>query len=334
MGIKPPSKSGHPTLLQQLFADKEHINQDIFALCLAEWGGQLSVGGENSSYHQGEVQYLRMSSTSGYYNVYLSAITVGSSTANGLGSVMIDSGTTYSYFASRPYQALRKGIEDYCSQNKGCGASKYGSSCYALGNSDLSRFPEMKMLFENVETRWSPRAYLYWKGRDRWCYSFQDDGPGANTVLGTSWMMHQDVIFDVPGNKVGVAPARCPEYRERPNEGTALPFEPNEPRPGLRSSDMPRRKPSKAQKFNVGLLWAGLSGGVCLATGIIGIVAAVCPRLTSDQIQQGQSKNLAGSGSAVTVGMSAQSHEEDGLLVPEEEEAAQGPKSPNFLKVA
>lgn len=86
-----------------------------------------------------------------------------------------------------------------------------------------------QMNFDGVEVNWTPWAYLYRKGRgsQRWCYSFQansavlaeavrmegapthfiaplddgqDDGPGASTVLGASWMMHQDTAKTLTKN--------------------------------------------------------------------------------------------------------------------------------------
>merc|ERR1719436_859532 len=71
------------------------------------------------------------------------------------------------------------------------------------------------MIFEEkLHMTWSPRSYMYQRGSTpQWCYSFEDDGPGAGTTLGASWMVHQDVIFDMRAMKVGIAPADCPEFR-------------------------------------------------------------------------------------------------------------------------
>ena len=42
---------------------------------------------------------------------------------------------------------------------------------------------QLQMNFEGVKVNWVPRAYLHkGKGSQRWCYSFQDIGPGQSTL--------------------------------------------------------------------------------------------------------------------------------------------------------
>merc|ERR1712232_291115 len=53
-------------------------------------------------------------------------------------------------------------------------------------------------------------------GHETWCYSFEDDGPNAKTVLGATWMMHQDIVFDLAQQRLGIVQANCPVYKQRP----------------------------------------------------------------------------------------------------------------------
>ncbi|CAL1146693.1 unnamed protein product [Cladocopium goreaui] len=317
MGIRQPP-TGDPTLLQQLLRDREHINADVFSMCIAESGGHLAVGGPNTSYHRGEVKHLKMRLSGGFFNVQLTELSIAGSIATDFRNTIIDSGTTWTYFGSRPYQTIRKGIEDFCGTHQSCGS--LSGSCWHV--SDLKGFPDMEMNFEGVKVNWVPRAYLHkGKGSQRWCYSFQDDGPGASTVLGASWMMHQDVIFDMPQQMVGVVPAECPEYSTRPEhdpsmEDLSTPFT-------SAPSIQPPAKRFKAKKFNIGLLWAGLASGACLATGFISIVAAAC-RPAGESDDKVQTKN-AKNGEVV----GAQTEEEDELL-----ERQEGTSTQNFLKIA
>jgi hypothetical protein len=223
LGIGPSSR----TLLQDLFADQGHVDSSIFALCFADWGGRLVVGGHNESYHTGPVQYMPMTTSSGQYIVPLAAMLVdGLEVSNMLGTTFIDSGTTYTYMATSAYRALRDAIEKYCSRNGNCGARQTGK-CWSLSEGLLPQsFPNVTMVFESFETTiqmtWGPRSYMYQRGAaPDWCYSFEDDGPGAGTTLGASWMVHQEVIFDMRAMKVGIAPAACPEFR-REVEGTIV----------------------------------------------------------------------------------------------------------------
>jgi len=219
MGIRPPGR-GAPTVLQELFADRAHIDVDVFALCLAEWGGSIIVGGHNASYHTGALTYVPLTTTSGYYSIPLTSMSVqGHVISSRFGRTIIDSGTTYVYMASQPYRALRGAIESYCQSHGGCGARSYGT-CWELprGSADLSNFPVVEFNFNGAKTAWVPRAYLYRKASaSRWCYAFEDDGARATTtVLGAAWMLQQEVIFDLRASKVGIAQANCPEFRERP----------------------------------------------------------------------------------------------------------------------
>eukprot|EP00419_Tripos_fusus_P031863 CAMPEP_0172786208 /NCGR_PEP_ID=MMETSP1074-20121228/205832_1 /TAXON_ID=2916 /ORGANISM="Ceratium fusus, Strain PA161109" /LENGTH=367 /DNA_ID=CAMNT_0013623221 /DNA_START=219 /DNA_END=1322 /DNA_ORIENTATION=- len=223
LGIRPPGR-GARTLLQELFADKAHIDSSVFALCLAEWGGRLVVGGHNKSYHTGPVVYFPLSMSTGYYGVPLSSMRVdGREVHNKFGSTMIDSGTTYVYMATAAYIALKGAIEKYCRSHDNCGAIQRGN-CFEIPklNDGLGNFPVIEVIFRGQTTQWSASGYMYRKGQsNRWCYAFEDDGPNANTVLGAAWMIQHEVIFDLPRNQIGVANANCPLFKKRPKHDPA-----------------------------------------------------------------------------------------------------------------
>jgi len=215
MGIR-----GGQNLLQTLFQDREHIESKVFSICLAEWGGRLTVGGYNQSYHAGKIVWVALTPSS--FQIPLESMKVVGSrgrTITGFGHAMVDSGTTYTYMSTRAYRALRKDIEAHCKAND-CGATNSGT-CWAVPSSKLNKFPVVEIILGGAKTFWTPRAYLFRKGTsNQWCYSFQDDGPGASTVLGASWMIYQDVIFDLRSNKLGIVRANCPAYRKRPQHST------------------------------------------------------------------------------------------------------------------
>lgn len=214
MGIRPP-RHGEKSVLQALFSDRPHVNEQIFALCFAEWGGRLVVGGHNASYHTGRIAYVPLTVNTGYYRVSLSMMRVGDRAITGFRSTMIDSGTTYVYMGSAAYRALKNGIEDYCRRHGNCDAQR-GGTCWTASKG-LTKFPVVQVMFNGVETSWGPKSYMYRKGgSSKWCYAFMDDGANANTVLGAAWMIHQDIIFDLAKKRVGIATAKCPEFRKRP----------------------------------------------------------------------------------------------------------------------
>jgi len=212
---------GARTLLHTMFGDREHINKEVFAMCLAEWGGRIVLGGHNKSYHTADIKWAPMTVNTGYYGVALSSMAVdGKSVATRYGRTIIDSGTTYVYMATQPYRALKTAIEGYCKKHSSCNARQRGT-CWTLSGSgkpsELSGFPSITVSFGSVATNWHPKGYMYRKGTTaQWCYAFEDDGAGAGTVLGAAWMVHHEVIFDMVNNKIGVADANCPEFKTRP----------------------------------------------------------------------------------------------------------------------
>lgn len=210
------------TLLHDLLADHQHVESSIFALCLGEWGGSLVVGGHNVSYHMGPIQYLPLITESGNYAIPITAIKVdGQEVTTQLGkTAMVDCGTTRTFMGTEPYQALCNAIESFCN-TKGCNASQQGpGSCWTVREpTEVARFPKVEVVVQNMSINWIPGAYMYRAGDETsttWCYSFKDDGPGADTILGISWMLQNEVIFDMQHGLLGVAPAACPEQRERP----------------------------------------------------------------------------------------------------------------------
>eukprot|EP00434_Breviolum_minutum_P001794 symbB.v1.2.001589.t1/scaffold88.1/size340390/24 len=112
MGIRQPPK-GNPTLLQQLLHDRDHINADVFSMCIAESGGHLTVGGQNRYYHTGEVKYIKMRLSGGFFNVQLTRISIAGTAAENFRSTIIDSGTTLTVrfgMASRLFATPTKAV--------------------------------------------------------------------------------------------------------------------------------------------------------------------------------------------------------------------------------
>mmetsp|Transcript_38513 Transcript_38513/g.83359 ORF Transcript_38513/g.83359 Transcript_38513/m.83359 type:complete len:481 (+) Transcript_38513:714-2156(+) len=219
MGVGPNRRTKKASVLGQIFADHEHVNSNIFSICLAEWGGRLTVGGPNVTYHKGPIQYVPLESSSGFYRVPLKSFALnGVVLASELGRTMIDSGTTYTYMSNSAYNALKTAIEEHCKETEGCGKVA-SQKCWnlPLGPFSLDYFPTFTVNIGNISANWTPQAYLYQRQTSsQWCYGFAADGFRANTVLGSTWMLHQDIIFDMQNSRVGIVPADCPNHKDRP----------------------------------------------------------------------------------------------------------------------
>ncbi|CAE8629714.1 unnamed protein product [Polarella glacialis] len=225
MGMAPRSEGGHPTILQELFRDKAHINTRVFTLCLAEWGGVMTVGGYDPSFHtaNSSLQWIDLLSSRFFtvipYKLQLGAVSIAAGT-EAFGTTVVDSGTTFTYFPSEVYNALLAELIAACTSGvEDCGAVRESESCWHLEEgASPDQFPMMTLVFSNMVTvQWPPNAYLFRRtDPSLWCHSFADNGADPNTVLGVSFFLHKNIVFDMDQSRLGIAEAKCPEHRRPP----------------------------------------------------------------------------------------------------------------------
>lgn len=194
-----------------------------------------SVEGDASP--SGTIQWVAMVPDQ-YYRVFPSGLMLGSMVvAAGVaafGQTIVDSGTTFSSFPGPVFHNLVNDLNTYCSL-QGCGAEKEAShtkgeephsDCWRLhrmlrGPKD---FPMLRLHFvtapgggllpgRDIETEWPPHAYLHQSANEPsvWCRSFME-ADDVTTVLGISWMLHKDVIFDLEQKRLGIMHTTCPQH--------------------------------------------------------------------------------------------------------------------------
>lgn len=233
MGLA-PSDDGmgrrEPTVLQDLFRDKAHISTQIFAMCLATWGGLFTVGGYDSTYHTPgeEIQWTPMRAAH-YYIVFPEALALSGAPAGAspaqvvtsgdeFGITIVDSGTTFTYLPGPVHRNLVRSIDDYCASNNGCEATRESEECWRLNDplGSPTMFPTLRMAFQGgAQFDWLPSGgYLQERGEQGvWCQTFMENSL-YQTVLGISWMLHKDVVFDLENGRLGVVRADCPEHHK------------------------------------------------------------------------------------------------------------------------
>lgn len=231
MGMAPHENGGRPTILQDLFVDKKHVDTGKFAICLSEWGGRLAIGGHDPADHRdgSVIQWLQLLD-SGYYSVAPVRLSMdGVELATGFdsfGSALVDSGTTFTYFPEQVHASLVQALEARCG-DFACRAVREGGEdgCWRLsgGATQPDDFPGLALSFDGgVLVTWPARAYLFQRGDPSlWCQAFASNGQDANTVLGISWMLHKDVIFDLKGRRLGIVEADCPQHM-RPGDDRSI----------------------------------------------------------------------------------------------------------------
>jgi len=262
-----PSPEAEPTNLLQQFYNKKKLS-----VCLSEWGGMLAVGGEQNHLRIGPIpiQWVRMIDVAeGRYMVSVTGMNVnGNRVLAPFGKAMIDSGSTFTYLPLRAYNSLKKVIRHHCVGNL-CGIPSLKKQrqehCWDLQSvRETQNFPTIEILIESdsgkvTTTQWVPSAYMYRvDDTNTWCYSFRRSGRGAGIVLGASWMMKQEIVFDEDENRVGIAQAKCPDTRR---SELALKF--------ATIPVMSHRNKHEAQRGIVGPWLLAMFGGAVVLTGAL-----------------------------------------------------------------
>jgi len=215
------------TIVDVLYKNHE-ISTDIFALCLGQTDGYMTVGGFNASLHLSPLAYVRMYD-SVYYAVHVRGVIMGGhrvdvraeqfgSMYGGAGSI-VDSGTTFVYFREVIYTRVWNAFENYCSYKDKCRGETVSvpgeaHSCYRHKKDNLTAFyasfPVIHVEIDNITLDWEPEQYLFaWPDHPSdFCLGIYSNGGGGN-VLGGLFMRGMDVVFDRNTDTIGFAKADC-----------------------------------------------------------------------------------------------------------------------------
>lgn len=216
-----------PTLVDALYKSHE-INTDVFALCLGQLDGYMTIGGYNSSLHLSPLQFTRLYDST-YYAVNLKGMVVGGhrvdvradqfgSMYGGVGTI-VDSGTTFVYFREPVYDRMWSAFENYCTYAGKCKGERVSvpgesHSCYRLKDDNstffFSTFPTLHLEIDDLTIEWTPERYLFtWPDHPQdYCLGVYSNGGGGN-VLGGLFMRGMDIVFDRVNNSIGFAQAEC-----------------------------------------------------------------------------------------------------------------------------
>ncbi len=199
----------------------------VFALEFCEQSGQLMFGGVDPAAGAltGPAVYTPMTGSM-YYDVTLTDIALGGKSigfvASDFGPVAVDTGTSVLALPSAPYVTLANTIQALpaFSAAFGSDANIFGTTmCYAsttFSQSEIdAQFPELTLSFPatgggtSVVTMKATKSYLPTatrNGTTYYCGGIYPTPVAGATILGTSMMLGQMVIFDLEANRVGFAP--------------------------------------------------------------------------------------------------------------------------------
>lgn len=299
-GVSYPKRGKQPTLIDALF-ESPLTDTKVFSICASEDGGELTVGGFNSSKHLpsmtkpatrmrllslsqslrhdvhlrslvypeestwrkrglkavdepepqdymevlynssgltdqddhgrflGEnintppIAWTPITSTSSYQiDVNKIQMVVGENkledvaTRDQIGSVIVDSGTTFSYLASSAFKSFMEYIDKACVDASNWCISRAKTSsdqlCWNIENpqTDFKHAPSFLLtLGSGAIVEWGPESYLHRRAKtNTWCLAV-DDNLSRTSILGMSFLKGQDVIFDRERDLVGFVRAAC-----------------------------------------------------------------------------------------------------------------------------
>jgi len=169
---------------------------------------------------------LQVSGPHGKYHVNVSGLEIaGHRLPAKPNRAQLDSASTLTYLPKDLYVQLRQAIKDFCKQRSRCGGAEPPPGgnglevCWRLRKSHEG-FPTVTWILQNgVKVEWRPEAYMLRQGsQKKFCYTFAHArAPLGETgiVLGASWMVDQELVFDIHQRRLGIASASCKGVRPR-----------------------------------------------------------------------------------------------------------------------
>eukprot|EP00439_Symbiodinium_sp_Y106_P033301 s2315_g3.t13 len=242
LGLAPGSAT-KPTMIWQAFkkARGAKSRNRVFSLSLGGEGGELVIGADTA--HVGQWVPLQISGSSGKYGVKVEALMFNGHSIPCRGRAQLDSASTFTYLPKEAETQLRRALADFCKGQQcvpadppaatGDEASRH---CWNVqgGTASIStkRFPVLSWRLQGLEVPWPPSRYLvrYSGKRVRLCYTFRATNAlpdGSQIVLGASWMVGQELLFDIDKSRLGLTKANT---RANGSE------------PSLRHRDSPQRR--------------------------------------------------------------------------------------------
>lgn len=203
------------------------IKSNIFGLCLAQRGGYFSIGEINNTYHREKISYVKMERSSMFYSIGMNNIFVNDKKINSFKKskyqVIIDSGTTISYFPEEIFNEIVDVVKNICNsyqQKNACGKYSYDKilgpcfifdSVERLENGVFNFWPNFSfILSNNYNFRWISKNYFFndtTPKRVRACMGFNSQS--WKFTMGSTWMIGHEIIFDINNKKIGFATANC-----------------------------------------------------------------------------------------------------------------------------
>ena len=199
------------------------IKNNLFSLCLDEYGGYFSLGEIDTKYHiDMNISYVNLFENNELYQLEIKNILIGDTEIDNNYISTIDSSSTISYFPKDIFNMMMAGIFSECVDKNGqCGIIKrmegYGICSEFKNEQEMKTaindiWPTININFIDYEFIWEPKNYYIdhsSRTKYRACFGFDTEEKMNSIILGTNFMHGYDIIFDREKNRIGFAQAEC-----------------------------------------------------------------------------------------------------------------------------
>ncbi|KAG6572792.1 Beta-secretase 2 [Phytophthora cinnamomi] len=208
----------HRSTVMSYMLNAGRVTQNLFTLCFDGNGGELVFGGVDYSHHTSDVGYTPLlNDNSAYYPVHvkdirLNGISLGIDvgTINSGRGVIVDSGTTDTFFDKKGNRAFMKAFSDAAGR-------EYSEKRMKLTSEELAALPVISIILsgmkgdgtDDVQLDVPASRYLTPSDDGGSYYGNFHFSERSGGVLGASTMVGFDVIFDVGNKRVGFAESNC-----------------------------------------------------------------------------------------------------------------------------
>ncbi|KAG1711676.1 hypothetical protein DVH05_008922 [Phytophthora capsici] len=236
----------HRSTVMSYMLSAGRVTQNLFTLCFAEDGGEVVFGGVDYSHHTSDVGYTPLlNDNSAYYPVHVKdlrmngvSLGIDAGTINSGRGVIVDSGTTDTFFDAKGSRNFMKAFRDAAGQ-------EYSEKRMKLTDDELAALPTISIILSGMKGDGTDDVQLNIPGSR---YLTPSDNAGiyygnfhfserSGGVLGASTMIGFDVIFDMENHRVGFAESDCgksytnsttpspiaSDITEKPNSATEAP---------------------------------------------------------------------------------------------------------------
>ena len=200
------------------------IQENKFSLCFGLYGGYMSLGEIDTTYHKKDyIDYVPMLDSQNYdYLININGISLNKDKrfVSGIHVASIESRKTKTYFPQYIYKSIIKEFNDYCSNRNGtCGKFDYYEEGYcskypnrsSLFKSVYKNWPNITLHLDDEEYHWTPLNYYYYSFKNseyKACLGF-DGHKDEKIILGANFFHAHDIIFDRKNKRIGIVPSDC-----------------------------------------------------------------------------------------------------------------------------